>query len=213
MKIDRYRKWLDELGLLNRPWLILGSAPAPTLPEALLADHARVDINNAGRTAVDLGLGRADLTFRAKAKPWSEHPDLDTHALLWIHTKPRWYARWKLRYRPHRHIGSLEVLTPKARERIVMAEAAIPVSEIGDLGKVTNGVAAACFGLACGVPRIVLSGISLTTAGHSYDRNNRLRMQITEDRAVLKALAKRSEVSTTESELAGETGLTLYKGL
>ncbi|MCK5932700.1 MAG: hypothetical protein KAG89_11070 [Fulvimarina manganoxydans] len=211
MKIDRYRGWLGELGILDRPWLILGSAPSPTLPAGVLADHARVDINNSGRTAEEMGLGRADLTFRAKAKPWSEHPNLDTHGLLWIHTKPRWYAKLKLRYRPHRHIESLEVLTPKVRERIVMAETALPVSEIGDLGKVTNGIAAACFGLACGVPSIVLAGISLTSGGHSYNQNNRARMQITEDRAVLKALAKRNDISTTEAELAEETGLTLFR--
>jgi hypothetical protein len=38
---------------------------------------------------------------------------------------------------------------------------------VGELGKVTNDVAAACYGLLMGAPTVVLVGISLCKAGHS----------------------------------------------
>ena len=82
---ESHRSWLGELGILHKPWLIFGSAPNPTLPDGDPKRWARVDINNAGRTAVALGLGRADLTIRTQRKSWAEWPELDSRALLWTH--------------------------------------------------------------------------------------------------------------------------------
>ena len=66
------RAWLDELGILHKPWLIFGSAPNPTLPSGHLSEWARVDINNSGRTAAGLGLAGADLTIRTQRKSWAD---------------------------------------------------------------------------------------------------------------------------------------------
>ena len=207
--VRRYRAWLERRGLTDRPWLVLGAAPSPTLPPAALSARARVDINNSGRTARELGLGRADLTFRSKKKSWAEHSYLDTDALVWIHTLPSWAARLDLLRRPHVHVGSLRTLTRVDREALVIEQSGASLEEVGELGKVTNGVAALCFGLALGVPRIALAGVSLTAAGHSYDELGRSRRQVDEDTVVLRALARRPEVETTEPELAEMTGIRL----
>ena len=207
--LSAYRRWLDTRGMLDRPWLVLGAAPSPTLPPAALAARARVDINNAGRTAEELGLGRANLTFRSKKKSWAEHARLDTDALVWIHTLPSWAARLDLLRRPHVHVGTVRTLTRVDREALVLQESGASLAEVGELGKVTNGVAALCFGLALGVPRIALAGISLTAAGHSYDDRGRTRRQVDEDTVVLRALAARPEVETTEPGLAELTGIRL----
>ena len=204
-----HHAWLSRRGLLDRPWLILGAAPGPTLPPGLLGRCARVDVNNAGRTARELGLGRADLTFRSKKKSWEEHPHLDTRALVWVHTLPAWAARIALLRHPHDHVGSLRTLTRRDRERLVLDESGVDVADVGELGKVTNGVAALCYGLALGVREIVLSGVSLTATGHSYDQRNRPRRQVDEDTVMLRALAARPEVATSERDLAESAGLRL----
>ena len=208
--VEKHRRWLGRLGLLDRPWFVLGAAPAPTIPPDIEL-FVRVDVNNSGRTAQELGLGRADLTFRSKKKSWDEHRTLDTEALLWIHDRPTWLARMMLARRPHRYVGSLRVMRRRIREHAVVSESGVTPAEIGELGKVTNGVCAACYGLALGAPEIVLSGISLTKAGHSYDDQGRKRRQIEEDRFVLEALVRRGQVKTTEQDLHESVGLPMHE--
>lgn len=207
----RHAEWLDELGIRERPWLILGSAPDPTLPQALTKSHARIDINNAGRTAAALGLNRADLTVRARKKSWQEHPHIDTRGLLWMHTWPPALLRLHLIGKPYDHIGSVMSLKRPQRDAIVTHVAGVSVQAIGDLGKVTNGVAMICYALLLGVPQIVLAGISLSKAGHSYDTLGRRRRQVDEDAFVLERLRDRPELSTTESDLARDARIALWR--
>ncbi|NDW06409.1 hypothetical protein [Jiella pacifica] len=206
----QHLRWLNKLGLVDRPWLILGSAPSPTIPETIFETHARVDINNAGRTAQAMGYGRADLTVRAKKKSWEEHRHTDTRLLLWIHTVPALVLPLLLIDKPYDHIGKVRPLRRRDRERVVLEVSGIALDKIGDLGKVTNGVAMACYGLLLGVPEIVLSGISLSKMGHSYDELGRRRRQVDEDRAVLTALAREPRLATTEPDLAAESGIRLW---
>lgn len=205
-----HRKWLQPLGLLERPWLILGSAPHPTIPGKIFEGHARIDINNAGRTAQAMGYGRADLTVRAKKKSWEEHRHIDTRLLLWIHTVPGPVLPLLLLGKPYDHIGKVRPLRRRDRERMVLQVSGVPLEGFGDLGKVTNGVAMACYGLLLGVPEIVLAGISLSKVGHSYDELGRRRRQVDEDRAVLTALARDPRLATSEPDLAAESGIRLW---
>lgn len=207
---EQQRKWLASLGLLERPWLILGSAPSPTLPPQLLETHARVDINNAGRTADLLGLGPADLTFRKKSKPWSEHPALRTRGLIWYNTVPAFMLRLRLLALPRTRVGKIMKATRSEREKIVEIVSNANPNEIGDRGKVTNGVAALCYALYVGVPQVVLTGMSLSKDGHSYNEVNRARRQIEEDAFILDKLRDRPEVLTTEPDLAFDTGIRLW---
>ncbi len=209
--VARHARWLDKLGIRDRPWLILGSAPDPTLPPALTESHARIDINNAGRTAAALGLKRADLTVRARKKSWQEHPHIDTRGLLWMHTWPPALLRLHLIGKPYDQIGSVMSLRRPERDAIVTHVAGASVEAIGDLGKVTNGVAMICYALLLGVPQIVLAGISLSKAGHSYDALGRRRRQVDEDAFVLERLRDRAELSTTESDLARDAKIGLRR--
>lgn len=213
--LERFRarrsRWLRRLNMLDRPWLILGAAPDPTLPKGILRTHARVDINNAGRTAATLGLGRADLTFRSSKKSWEEHAELDTRALIWLRDRPVRWLRLQLRDKPYRHIGRVSALLRHDRDEVVRIVAGTSLDGTGDFGKVTNGVAAACYGLFLGVPEIVLAGISLTKTGHSYDGLGRRRLQVEEDSFVLEALGADGRVATTEPELAAMTRIRLWE--
>ena len=205
-EIRKLRAWLAALDLLDRPWLVLGSAPSPTLPSEI-GSYARIDINNAGSAAAALGLGRADLTIRAKTKSWTEHDQLDTRGLLWVHSLPARVLPMLLLGKPYRHIGCVTRLRKMTRERMVMQVSSVSVENIGDRGKVSNGVAAICCALTMGVPKVVVAGISLRKTGHSHDQLGRKRLQVEEDAIVLRALSRHGRVFTTEPELAEDTGI------
>lgn len=207
---ERQRKWLSKLGLLDRPWLILGSAPSPNIPDGILSTHARVDINNAGLIAQALGLGRADLTIRKKSKSWAEHPTLNTRGLIWYNTNPTWILRMQLMTMPRVRVGSIMKVTRAERDALVDIVAGTTVRSAGDIGKASNGIAAICYALFVGVPEIVLSGISLSKQGHSYNDASKPRLQVTEDALVLSHLKSRPELSTTESGLSTEAGIKLW---
>ncbi len=204
---QRHRRWLAQLGILDRPWLILGSAPSPTIPPGLIGHCARVDINNAGKTANALGLPPADLTFRKRRKSWDEHPHVRTRGLLWLHNKPLWWMHLELLAKPHVRYGSLMRATKAEREAMVTAVSGGLPAGIGAVGKVTNGVAATCYALFMGVPSVTLAGFSTTRMGHSYDDKGRPRKQIAEDSYLLKRLKGRGNVFTTELDLSEHVGL------
>ncbi|WP_437417048.1 hypothetical protein [Sinorhizobium meliloti] len=204
---EKHRRWLSRLGIIDKPWLILGSAPSPTIPPDLIGYCARVDVNNAGKTANALGLPPADLTFRKRKKSWEEHPYVRTRGLLWLHTKPIWVMYLKLLAMPHVRYKSLMRATKPEREAIVDAVSGGLPADIGEVGKVTNGVAALCYALFMGVPSVTLAGFSVTKMGHSYDDKGKTRRQIAEDTFVLTQLRDRGNVFTTELELSEHIGL------
>lgn len=206
----RHQEWLATLGILDRPWLILGSAPGPTLPAEAVAGSARIDINNAGRTAAALGLGRAGLTIRAHRKSWEEHPALDSNGLLWVSNYPTLWMRWQLSRQKRAHIDHLRSWHRRERDRIVELVVGEPMQGVGSYGKATNGIAAACYGLFVGIPRIVLAGISAGMPGHSYDNLDRPRRQVEEDIFVLERIGRRRELMTTEATLAAAVGMALW---
>lgn len=208
---ERHRRWLSRLGILNRPWLILGSAPSPTIPPDLIGHCARVDVNNAGKTAKALGLPPADLTFRKRRKSWEEHPHVRTRGLLWLHNKPLWWMHLELLAKPHVRYKSLMRATKPEREAIVdLVSGGLP-ADIGEVGKVTNGVAALCYALFTGVPSVTLAGLSITKMGHSYDDKGKIRRQIAEDTFLLTRLRGRGNVFTTEVDLSEHIGLPLVR--
>lgn len=207
----RHRRWLSQLGMLDKPWLILGSAPCPTIPPDLIGHCARVDVNNSGKTASSLGLPPADLTFRKRKKSWDEHPHVRTRGLLWLHTKPLWVMYLKLLTMPQVRYGSLMRATKEEREAIIDVVSGGLPRDVGEVGKVTNGVAALCYALFMGAPSVTLAGFSLTRMGHSYDDKGRIRRQIAEDTFVLRRLRDRGNIFTTELELSEHVGLPLVR--
>ncbi|WP_438270201.1 hypothetical protein [Rhizobium mongolense] len=208
---EKHRLWLSQLDIRDQPWLILGSAPSPTIPADLIGHCARVDVNNSGKTAAALGLPPADLTFRKRKKSWDEHPHVRTRGLLWLHTKPLWFMRLRLLLMPQVQYQSLMRATKDEREAIVTAVSGGLPPGVGELGKVTNGVAAVCYALFMGAPSVTLAGFSVTKMGHSYNDRGKLRRQIAEDTFVLTQLRNRGNVFTTEGELSAQIGLPLVR--
>jgi hypothetical protein len=208
---ETQRTWLAMLGILDRPWLIFGAAPGPTLPGDIVRTHARIDINNSGRTAQELGLGPADLTFRKRSKPWAEHQDLHTRGLIWYRNAPLVFMKIELALKRRAKVDHLMRVTRGERDTIVDLMAGTNLRAVGSRGKATNGIAAACYGLYVGVPEVVLSGVSLSKDGHSYNEVGRKRRQTDEDRLVLSKIKDAPNLFTTEPDLAAEAGLKLWQ--
>ena len=208
---ETHRAWLAKLGILDRPWLIFGAAPDPTLPAGILATHARIDINNSGRAAQGLGLGPADLTFRKRSKPWAEHQDLHTRGLIWYRNAPLILMKIELALKRRAKVSHLMRMTRLERDTIVDVIAGTDMRSVGSRGKATNGIAAACYALYMGVPEIVLCGVSLSKNGHSYNSVGKRRLQTDEDRLVLSRIKDAPSLFTTEPDLAAEAGLKLWQ--
>lgn len=113
--------------------------------------------------------------------------------------------------KPDVRYESLMRATKPEREAIVDAVSGGLPADIGEVGKVTNGVAALCYALFMGVPSVTLAGFSITTMGHSYDDKGRIRRQIAEDTFVLTRLKDRGDVFTTELDLSEGIGLPLVR--
>lgn len=205
---DRHRAWLRKLDIIDRPWLIFGSAPEPTVPNDVLRTCARIDVNNSGRTAELLGLGPADLTIRKRRKSWAEHPRLHTRGLLWFHTAPWIIMRLQLVLKSQVRVGSLQKMTKDERNAI-MDQIVGPIPKGVGKSKATNGVAAICYGLWTGAPTIIVAGMSVNKMGHSYNDVGKTRKQIDEDIFALRALSTLPNLFTTERELSERTGIKL----
>ncbi|WFU86296.1 hypothetical protein QA644_14250 [Rhizobium sp. CC1099] len=112
---------------------------------------------------------------------------------------------------PQVQYKSLMRATKDEREAIVTAVSGGLPPGVGELGKVTNGVAAVCYALFMGAPSVTLAGFSVTKMGHSYNDKGKLRRQIAEDTFVLTQLRNRGNVFTTEGELSAQIGLPLVR--
>jgi hypothetical protein len=209
---EQQRRWLAELGILDRPWLIFGAAPSPTLPDGILDTHARIDINNSGKTAQRLGLGPADLTFRKASKSWAEHPTLHSRGLIWYRSAPLLMLRLQLLLMRQVRVSSLMKFGREERDTIVDLVSGVKLDNVGR-GKVTNGVSAACYAIYVGIPEVVLCGISLSQNGHSYNGKGSTRAQVEEDALVLSHIKENACLSTTEEDLSSAAGVRLWQGL
>jgi hypothetical protein len=168
-----------------------------------------VCVNNAGRTAHQLGLKPADITIRAQRKAWDHIAGLSSGGVIWI--SKRSLIRERLghpaswRHRARSWIG----MTEQQRQEILVAMLGSPASPEG-LALPTNGVFAIAYALAHGATRVIVSGLSLTENGHSYDGLNDVRRQVEPDRAAFAVIRERKlPVVTSEPDLARETGLQL----
>lgn len=210
---DRHRGWLQGAGLLDRPWLVLASAPGPTIPAILPANLVHFHIKYAGHAAKALGLKGPDLTFLYEDPPTARIAGLTfDHVLALRSDTPsalsrgrRWLARDRRR---------VMVITDDERDAITDSVVGGVFRDVGAMPRPSNGVAMIAYAVFVGVPRILVAGLSVETDGHSYDPGGRVRRHKEEDRASLCELARIApQVETTEQGLARLTGLALFSGL
>ena len=201
--------WLRRAGLAGRSWLIFGAAPEPVLPRSP-EEYALVFINNAALTARRLGLPDPDLTIRSRREHAEELRGFQTRNLLWLTRKSRLLAPLAVRRSVPMRIGRLHVLSLDERDALVDHVFSEGIRSAGPMGKPSTGVTAVAYALFCGVPHIVLTGVSVSQDGHSYDARGAKHLHREEDRYALAEIARRKlAVKTSEAKLHEATGLPL----
>jgi len=219
MTLDRvrseHRTWLSAHRLLDRPWFVLGSAPDPVIPPGITDDAALVCINNAGNAAARLGLPPAELTFRNKNKEWKSLSGCKVPLVLWVCDRTPLQIRWKRLFIGRRaELGEVRVLPREDRRQVYVTMLRDGAAREDAIGKPSTGVFAVLYGLFVGVPQIILAGMSIDKKGYSYDAPRARMLHGAEDRFALEQIARRySNVSTTETVIAAETGIGLLPGL
>lgn len=211
---------------LDRPCLVLGSAPNPHLPT--ISNYDLICVNSSGLIAKELGLGKPKLTVMGGFK--LVHPNLEedrkvlhglsTEYLILIrHTLPipRVEAEKLLAALNYHYQQFLTVdfwdracMIRKVTGKRLGGEDTPNASRQGTPNMASNGIFAACYALYHGAPEIILSGISLTKDGHYYSEQNRRRRHTSFDLTAIKSMVERGwPVKTSEPELAELTGLPL----
>lgn len=205
------RRWLRQRRLLDRPWLILGAAPDPSIPPDLPKDAAHVYVKYAGRSAASLGLPDGDLTFLLQKSGAAETEGLALRSVLRMgHRTP---AKAAIRKFLPLALGAEFPLTHRERDDFIVATLGSLFGGIGQEKRPSNGVALICYAIAMGIPQIIVAGLSLEVDGYAYDTAARTRRHLPEDQAALERIAAlHPQVVTTEPGLHRLTGLPLYAG-
>lgn len=202
--------WLQQHGLLGRPWFMLGSAPNPSIPSKLPDDTVYAYVKFAGRSARQHGLPDADITL---ATTWDEARwnDLNLSLVLRVRNKVSWRVYFS---RLGRKASDKECeLLSHERDDYVLHAMHSRFRGVGDHLRPSSALSMLAFAIAHEVPEIVIAGISLDQTGHAYNDLNLQRKHGPEDRAALIAVAAHHpHVKTSEPSLSEATGLPLYRG-
>ena len=210
---DEQRRWLAAHGLLDRPWFVLGSAPNPTVPEAIASRAAIVCINNAGVTGKRMGLPPAGLTFRNTNKEWNSVAGCTLPLVLWMSNKNPLQVYWTKRVVAKATVvGEIRTMRTRVRRAIFTELLGSDLLEVGRKHKPSTGIFAVLYGLFVGVPELILGGVSMEGDGYSYGTLPGIQHHRDEDRFAMQLLARRyPQVRTTEAAVAEQTGLPLYR--
>jgi hypothetical protein len=210
----RHRRWLERGDLLARPWLFFASAPDPTLPTALPPNTAHVYIKFAAIAGRARGMPEPDLIFVNDYNIEKQTQGLKCHRILSLTGKHRKivldrivHALPFLRSRPmHLSEGERDLICQEVLGGTFLG--------VGRMIRPSNGIALICYALLFDIPKIIVSGMSLTDEGHSNPTRKKFqRLHKEEDKASFSFFAKHfPAVMTSEPELAELTGLPLFKG-
>ncbi|WP_147448127.1 hypothetical protein [Mesorhizobium sp. YM1C-6-2] len=210
--IDRHRRWLDQAGLLHRPWLFLGSAPRPTLPEILPADTAHVYIKYSGQAGKRLGLPEPDLIYVHDIRLEEQVKGLDCHRILAMTNSERRARIDRLWSRIPFVKRTTMLMSNLERDWLFDTLLGDIFHGVGQKKHPSNGIALIAYAVLLGVPQIIVAGMSLTDDGHSNPAHKKkIRYHKEEDHASFVHFAAHCPtVMTSEPELAELTGLPLF---
>ena len=201
---------------IARQALVLGAGPNAAPPPGFPNDWMLLTVNGSQAIAKAWGAPRPDLTLFGTTV-LGRHPSnraaqavlrgAGTDCLVMVsegfHRFGDRLNLWRIGYR----FGSLRWLS-RAERRAILAAV---LGEEASL-KPSNGIVLAIIALSLGCPRVVMTGFSLSSAGHAYNDLNHPRNHVDADAAVLAEIVRRKlPVFTNDPRFAAETGLSLLQ--
>lgn len=214
---------LPEAGCQNNgnSWMILGSAPNPTIPYSAIGRSKLVCVNASGFMGNKLQLPIPDVTIMSgyMAVPPSNEIEtatrnairnLKTKELVWI-DRGCTFADAKARLgKLDYQYESVTVFTHEERAQIVKDVTGEDLATQSRDRKISTGLFAVCFALYRGASEVIMSGISLSTGSYGYCQLPKARKHVMPDQtAIAKLLDAQLPIKTAEKALSEMTGLPL----
>ncbi|UCI05688.1 hypothetical protein [Mesorhizobium sp. B1-1-8] len=212
-----------RLPRVTGPALVMGSAPNFRLPEGYDADWALVTVNASQLLAETFGLPVPDVA-------------LIRRGILVGEGEQDFYKRDLLKGRQAKHLiipvwpdvedklkagcrtfnyryDTLQALTQWQLANIIWRLSGKYHVSRRWHRKISTGVFAIMLARFAGFAPVVVSGFSLSQAGHGYDTRNAFRYHADEDAALLRLVVGRGEpIYAEDRDFAAETGLPLWQG-
>lgn len=208
---------LNTVGLptLDRPAIVLGSGPKAQPPDRQ-QDWALFTVNGSQTLAAGWTKPDPDMTLFGTTVLGMRESNRAAQAVLrGRHTRLLVMVRdgsnpllhsfnlWRIGYRYDRRV----LLT--TAQRASMFEAVLGKS-MGSVAKPSNGIFLALIALHLGAPKVLMTGFSLSKAGHGYNAANHPRNHAGADARILAELVRRdAPIFANDPEFASESGLRL----
>lgn len=206
---------IAELPRLDRPAIVLGSGPN-SRPPADARDWALLTVNGSQALSAGWPVSDPDMTLFGTTVLGMRKSNRAAQAVLrGRHTRLLVMVRdgsnplvhsfnlWRIGYRHDRR-----VLLSTA-QRADLFEAVLGKS-LGSVAKPSNGIFLVLIALHLGAPKVLMTGFSLSKAGHGYNASNHPRNHAGADADILAELVRReAPVFANDPDFARESGLRL----
>ena len=207
---------MPNLQALTMPTFVLGSGPNSTPPVLPRSEITFVTVNGSQVAAAGWNLGSPDLTLfgagvlgdkPANLAAQAALAKLETRSLIVVGGSGRRdIVEQQVARLGYRH-ESLLMLRRSERDKIIKEVTGFQSSSNRHP---SNGVFLAILCVYLGSPSIIMSGFSLTKAGHSYNRFGHPRSRTTADLEILRKMnSQRLPIYTNDPIFASESELPL----
>lgn len=200
---------------LDRPAVVLGSGPNARPPDGV-ENWALLTVNGSQSLAAGWVKSDPDLTLFGTTVLGMRPSNREAQAVLrGLHTRLLVMVRdgsnpllhsfnlWRIGYRYDRRV------LLSTTQRASVFEAVLGKS-LGSVAKPSNGIFLVLIALHLGAPKILMTGFSLSQAGHGYSAANHPRNHAGADGSILAELARRgAPVFANDPDFARESGLRL----
>ncbi|MBZ9919083.1 hypothetical protein LB579_15290 [Mesorhizobium sp. BR1-1-7] len=221
--LPAFSKPILRLPRATGPALVMGSAPNFRLPQGHDADWALVTVNASQLLAETVGLPVPDIAVirRGIFVDASEQDFYKRDLLRGRQAKHLIIPVWpdvedKLKAGCRTfdyHYETLQALTKWQLASVVWQLSGKYHMFRGWHRKISTGAFAIILARFAGFAPVVVSGFSLSQAGHGYDTRNAFRYHANEDAALLRRVVRRGEpIYAEDKEFATESGLPLWQG-
>ncbi|TPJ20021.1 hypothetical protein FJW04_01355 [Mesorhizobium sp. B2-7-3] len=212
-----------RLPRVTGPALVMGSAPNFRLPEGHGVDWALVTVNASQLLAETFGLRLPDIAvIRRGILVGASEQDFYKRDLLKgrqakhliVPVWPDVEGKLKAGCRTFNYgFDTLQALTKWQLANIVWRLSGKYHVSRGWHRKISTGAFAIMLTRFAGFAPVVVSGFSLSQAGHGYDTRNAFRYHADEDADLLRLVVSRGEpIYAEDRDFAAETGLPLWQG-